>query len=180
MRPWRILVNESRESIRTIGWPQKQSTRTPCIYSMVHGIGMHPCSRLELFGTITAESTLDDVIKWNHFPRYWPFERGIHWSPVNSPHKGQWLGALMFSLICSWINVWVNNREAGELRRHRAHYDVIVMQKWLLWWYRTDTPDFSEHSDTSKGIGLSQEICSWFYFPSFCFGWIIFAYQILG
>ena len=48
-------------------------------------------------------------------------------SPVNSPHKGQWRGALMFSLICAWINGWVNNREAGDLRRHRADYDVIVM-----------------------------------------------------
>ena len=48
-------------------------------------------------------------------------------SPVNFPHKGQWRGALMFSLICAWINRWVNNREAGDLRRHRAHYDVIVM-----------------------------------------------------
>ena len=43
----------------------------------------------------------DDVIKWKHFPRYWPFVRGIHRSPVNSPHKGQWRGALMFSLICT-------------------------------------------------------------------------------
>ena len=48
--------------------------------------------------------------------------------PVNSPHKGQWRRALMFSLICAWKkNGWVNNREAGDLRRHRAHYDVIVM-----------------------------------------------------
>ena len=47
--------------------------------------------------------------------------------PVNSPHKGQWHGAFMFSLICVWINGWVNNREAGDLRRHRAHYDVTVM-----------------------------------------------------
>ena len=47
--------------------------------------------------------------------------------PVNSPHKGQWRGALMFSLICAWINRWVNNREAGDLRRYRAHYDVVVM-----------------------------------------------------
>ena len=69
----------------------------------------------------------DDVIKWKHFPRNWPFVRGIHRPPVNSPHKGQWRGALMFSLICVWINGWVNNREAGDLRRHRAHYDVIVM-----------------------------------------------------
>ena len=69
----------------------------------------------------------DDVIKWKHFPRYWPLMRGIHRSPVNSPHKGQWRGALMFSLICAWINGWVNNDEAGDLRRHRAHYNVIVM-----------------------------------------------------
>ena len=69
----------------------------------------------------------DDVIKWKHFPRFWPFVRGIHRSPVNSPPKGQWRGALMFSLIRARINGWVNNREAGNLRRHRAHYDVIVL-----------------------------------------------------
>ena len=69
----------------------------------------------------------NDVIKWKHFPRYWPFVRGIHRSPVNSPHKDQWRGALMFSLISIWINGWVNNREAGDLRRYRTHYDVIVM-----------------------------------------------------
>ena len=43
------------------------------------------------------------------------------------PRKGQWRGALMFSLICVWINGWLNNREACDLRRYRAHYDVIVM-----------------------------------------------------
>ena len=52
---------------------------------------------------------------------------------VNSPHKGQWRGALMFSLICSWIHDWVNNRETGDLRRHRAHYDVIVMILRLMY-----------------------------------------------
>ena len=69
----------------------------------------------------------DDVIKWKNFPRYWPFVRGIHRSPVNSPHKGQRRGALMFSSICVWINGWVNSREAGDLRRYRDHYDVTVM-----------------------------------------------------
>ena len=68
-----------------------------------------------------------DDIKWKHFPRYWPFVRGIHRLPVNSPHKGQWRRALIFSLIGAWTNSWVNNHEAGDLRRHRAHYDVIVM-----------------------------------------------------
>ena len=69
----------------------------------------------------------DDVIKWKHFPRNWPFVREIHRSPVNFPHKGQRRGALMFSLIYAWINDWVNNREAGDLRRQHGHYDVIVM-----------------------------------------------------
>ena len=64
----------------------------------------------------------DDVIKWKHFPCYWSFVQGIHRSPVNSPHKGQWCGALMFFFSCTWISTWVNNREAGDLRRHRAHY----------------------------------------------------------
>ena len=72
----------------------------------------------------------DDVIKWKHFPRYWPFVSGIHWSPLNSPHKGQWRGALMFSFICARINDWVNNRKAGDLKRHRAHYEVFVMPRW--------------------------------------------------
>ena len=59
----------------------------------------------------------DDVIKWKHFPRNWPFVRGIHRFPVNSPHKGQWRGALMFSLICS-----LNKR--------------LSKQSWG-WWFET-------------------------------------------
>ena len=66
----------------------------------------------------------DDVIKWKHFLRYWPFLRG-----VNSLHKGQWRRALMFSLIYARINGRVNSGEAGALRRHRAHYDVILMAR---------------------------------------------------
>ena len=81
--------------------------------------------KLALLGV--AVTCHDDVIKWKHFPRYWPFVRGIHRSPVNSPHKGQWRGALMFSLIYVWIDGWVNNHEAGDLRRYRDHYDVTVM-----------------------------------------------------
>ena len=69
----------------------------------------------------------DDVIKWRNFPHYWPIVQGIHQSPVNYPQKGHWGGALMFSLICAWINAWVNNCEAGDLRLHRTHYDVIAM-----------------------------------------------------
>ena len=71
----------------------------------------------------------DDVIKWKHFPSYWSFVWGIHRWSVNYPHKGQWRGALMFSLIYAWTNGWANNRYAGGLRHHHVHYDVIVMKK---------------------------------------------------
>ena len=86
-------------------------------------------------------SVHDDVIKWRHFPRHWPFVRRIHRSPVNSPHKGQWRGALMFTLICARIKGWVNNCEAGDLRRNRAHYDVIVMRHCTLEWMPEDLAD---------------------------------------
>ena len=94
----------------------------------------------------------DDVVKWKHFPHYWPFVRGIHRSPVNSPHKGQWRGALMFSLICAWINGSVNNREAGDLRRHHVHYDVTVMNlcKHMLQWESSVT----EITSTSSALVL--------------------------
>ena len=68
----------------------------------------------------------DDVIKWRHFPRHWPFVRGIHWSPVNSPHKGQWRGALVFSLIC--LNKRLSKQPWGWwFETPTPHYDVIVM-----------------------------------------------------
>ena len=73
---------------------------------------------------------------WPHqmetFTRNWPFLRGIHRSPVNSPHKGQLRGTLKFSLTCAWINDWINNREAGDLRRYRTHYDVTVLHMITL------------------------------------------------
>ena len=71
----------------------------------------------------------DDVIKWKHFPRRWPVLRGIHRPLVNSPHKGQWREALTFSLISTWTKSCKNNRDAGDLRRHRTHYDVTVTSK---------------------------------------------------
>ena len=76
----------------------------------------------------------DDVLKWKQFPHYWLLAICVGNSP--SSHKGQWRGTLMFSLICVWINGWANNREAGDLRRYHAHYDIIVMhclKPWYSW-----------------------------------------------
>ena len=75
----------------------------------------------------------DDVIQWKHFPRHWPFVRGIHRSPVNSLDRRQWRRALMFSLIYSWMNGWINIDEGGDWRRHRVHYDATVMPGPPLW-----------------------------------------------
>ena len=74
-----------------------------------------------------------------------PFVWGIHRSPVNSPHKGRLRRALMLSLIYACTNGCINDRNAGDLRRHRAHYDVTVMldyclfdfghtYHWHFWW----------------------------------------------
>ena len=81
--------------------------------------------RLLIVCSLSCEFWHDDVIKWTYFPPYWPFVRGNQRWPVNSPHKGQWREALMFSLICAWTNGWVNNRDADDLRRH-CHVTVMV------------------------------------------------------
>ena len=83
------------------------------------GVFVFVCMCLSLFH--------DDVSKWKNFPRYWPFVLIIHRWSVNSPHKGQWRGAFMFPLIGARTNSWANNGDVGDLKRHRAHYDVIVM-----------------------------------------------------
>ena len=67
----------------------------------------------------------DDVIKWKYFPRYWPFVRGIHPSTVNSPHKSQWRGALMFSLICA-LNKLLGKQSRG-------------------WWFETPSRSLWRH-----------------------------------
>ena len=84
----------------------------------------------------------DDVIKWNHFQRYWPYVWGIHQSPVNSPHKGQWRGALIYSLRCAL------NKQLSK-------------QSWG-WWSETPSRSLWRHSisDTLSG---SLEVCGWRY-----------------
>ena len=113
------------------------------------------------------------------------FSREIHQSPVNSPHKGQWRGALLFSLICAWINNWVNNRKASDLRCHRSHYDVIVMyvddgEINIVWlgiifhsWYSLKTSSKIPFAvlnfilENMKYIGIAQT------FPSITIVWVV-------
>ena len=83
------------------------------------------CTHVNVLLNIVYPDIHDDVIKWKHFPRYWPFARGIHRSPVNSPHKGQWRGALMFSWICA-----LNKRLSKQSRG---------------WWYETPSRSLWRH-----------------------------------
>ena len=106
----------------------------------------------------------DGVIKWTHFPRYWSFVRGIRRSLVDSPHKGQWRGALVLSLICAWAYGWANNRDAGDLRCNCGLINVLsVTQRcWerqhiigQLWHPHGSTSRFSIFkfmNSTKKGI----------------------------
>ena len=114
-----IILYYTRKSTKYLMWNSAILSRLQHVHAEFNdGLWFHK---------IEITYLRDDVIKWKQFPRYWPFVRWIHRSPVNSPHKGQWRGALMFSLICAWINGSVNNRKAGDLRSYCAHYDVIVI-----------------------------------------------------
>ena len=69
----------------------------------------------------------DDVIKWKRFPRYWPFVRGIHRSPVNSLQKRPVTRSFDVFFDLRLKKRLSKQCEAGDLRRQRAHYDVIVI-----------------------------------------------------
>ena len=86
-----------------------------------------------------AIHTHDDVIKWKHFPRYWPFVRGIHRSPVNSPHKDQWHGALMFFFY---------------LRPNKR-----LSKQWWGWWFETPScPLWCHCNEQSTNVLLGVKI----------------------
>ena len=85
----------------------------------------------------------DDVIKWKHFPRYWPFVRGIHRWPVNSPHKGQWRGALTFSLnkrlSKQWWGWWFETPSLPWWRQFNAEFCITFYRPrmdsgFICWW----------------------------------------------
>ena len=111
-----------------------------------HNDGMTwPCFSRMLFdilwwgweSTVRFPSQHDDVIKWKHFPRNWPFLREIHRSPVNFPHKGQWRGALMFSLI---------ETPAWSLWRHRN--EEPIMGKFNVFCVVSCNKLFNKQSDS--------------------------------
>ena len=89
-------------------------------------------AKIKLAKIKLASSVHDDVIKWKHCQRYWPFVQGIHRSPVNSPHKCQWRGALVFSLIC-------------------ARYKASSKQSWG-WWFETPSSSLWPHCNENRRL----------------------------
>ena len=115
-----MLTRYVENEIKECGGPTRCRERMGFPVMYINGLAF-------LSSVVSYSLVHDDVIKWKHFPRYWPLVRGIHRSTVVSPHKGLRRRDLMCSLTCGWTNSWANNRDAGDLRRHRAHYDVTLM-----------------------------------------------------
>ena len=90
-----------------------------------------------------------------------PLHRGIHRSPGDSHHKGQWRGASMFSLICARASDWANHWDTGDLRRHRVHYDVTVKHGsfgFIVLWYHQFIHILHGHSNDSGTIKYNEYI----------------------
>ena len=124
---WRFL---SGVTLNFDGWPWKTKGRLFfATSSFTHHFVAIREFKLELqSGNVQFGSSMMTWSDGNIFRVTGPLWGGIHWSLVNSPHKDQGVGALMFSLICSWTNGWVNNRDAGDVRRHCAYYGVSLFK----------------------------------------------------
>ena len=108
-------------------------------------VGLSPLAAPEVLKMATSNAASDDFIEYDRisdpivlYISWWPHQVEtfsallaicVGNSPVTSefPTQRQWCGALIFSLICAWMNGWVNTREAGDLKRHHAHNDVTIM-----------------------------------------------------
>ena len=100
-----------------------------------------------------AYGSHDDVIKWKHFPRYWTFVRGIHWLPVNSPHKGQWHKPLSKQSWCWWFET--------PSRSLWRHCNVMWQECSYITRYLTKTKH-SKHRTWAKYLG--PILLTWFNF----------------
>ena len=136
------------------------------VYTVSAWSGFH---RGELVGSscnhmityIHQSSVHHGVIKEKHFPRYWPFVRGIHRSAVVSPHKGQWRGALMFSLIC--LNKWLSKQSRSQWfetpsRSLWRHCNTAVIISY----------ESTKNYNINKRKQSATEMCA--YFCTFCRG----------
>ena len=133
-QPWWIWINTSCELIMNdCITTTKQSTTKLCAYFLGYTVR---CRRGKMQSPHDVISqiilqirhhgyTFSEFTWWRHqmetFSALLAICAGNSPVPGEFPTQRQRRGALIFSLICVWINGWVNNRDAGNLRRYRAH-----------------------------------------------------------
>ena len=138
----KLTIFESLTATWAIGWPALKCNvslgtgQKSCLHGTYHGYIAKPINRHYLTGTkpvnfnwAVVQMILqhDDVIKWKHF-HVTGYLCGAFTGPWRISHtKTSDVELWFFSLICAWINGWVNNGEIDDLTRHLAHYDVTVM-----------------------------------------------------
>ena len=128
-----ILIKEPWQFIKDLSWPSGKVLHSTLSFVQSQSVlFMRPAVPRRDY--LAIDLWLDVLAafawwrhQWKHFPRYWPFVRGItgyRWIPRSKASDAElWC----FLLVCAWTNGWVSNRDADHLRRHRAHYGVTVM-----------------------------------------------------
>ena len=126
---WQIYFPDGDCEIHTI-WQSQTHKITSSPYSMEYSIYIYH-SYLYLGVEILASWKTFHYTWWRH--QMETFSALLAICAGNSPVSGEFPSqrpvtrSFDFFLICTWINGWVNNRKAGDLRCHRVHYDVSVM-----------------------------------------------------
>ena len=138
---WQQWERETPDSMMMIRWVMNISSRSPKLHraSLTH-TNPHIARKTRKVRVIDVFYGWYDCHGFNvmKYRSWWRHQRETFCALLalcagNSPVTGEFPSqrpvtrSFDVSLICAWINDWVNNREASYLRRHRAHYDVIVM-----------------------------------------------------
>ena len=105
----------------TLQWQCRSVVRSAINWTIYVSLGLSACGNTCVFKCPKTDLH-DDVIKWKHFPRYWPFVWGIHRSLVNPPQRPVTRSFDVF------FDLRLDKRQSKQSRGcHRAHYDVTVM-----------------------------------------------------
>ena len=150
-------------------------------YHMSHWVTELTCVHYD----IALNHVHDDAIKWKHFPRYWPFVKGIHWSPVNSPYKGHWRGTLMFFFYLHlnkrlsklsrrrWFETPSRplGRHCNVLYGTKLHFENVVVSvtssliksSFFFSWYMYNNINTQSYSVPWEGEPVKQCLSSWYY-----------------
>ena len=120
-----------------ISWYSHCVITTQCYYNAVNSQWILWVQALDLCPASVAKM-MNAISWWRHHMETFSAWVAIcaGYSPVKSPQKGQWRGALMFYLICAWINSWVNVSSSGVVVGSTsipARLDTLVYCELFSW-----------------------------------------------